>query len=280
MNSTTSLLDRAGLEKAKVSKIIRRGLDGADDGELYLEYRQSEMLLFDNGRLKQATYDTSQGFGLRAVKGEAVGYAHATDVSEAALARAADTVRAVKGGYTGTVADAPARTNRRLYTDDNPLAAPGFDAKVKLLQEIDAYARAKDDRVRQVSASVAASWQIVEIMRPDGEIYRDIRPLVRVNVSVVVGEGDRQESGSHGYGGREGYQRFVDAGAWREAVDDAVRQGLLNLDSVPDNDARNFAIVDAFANDADQRIYVIEHLKGSTQIRWDEPFYVLKYPGI
>jgi TldD protein len=233
MNSTTSLLDRAGLEKAKVSKIIRRGLDGADDGELYLEYRQSEMLLFDNGRLKQATYDTSQGFGLRAVKGEAVGYAHATDVSEAALARAADTVRAVKGGYTGTVADAPARTNRRLYTDDNPLAAPGFDAKIKLLQEIDAYARAKDERVRQVSASVAASWQIVEIMRPDGEIYRDIRPLVRVNVSVVVGEGDRQESGSHGYGGREGYQRFVDAGAWREAVDDAVRQGLLNLESVP-----------------------------------------------
>ena len=118
MNSTTSLLDRAGLEKAKVSKIIRRGLDGADDGELYLEYRQSEMLLFDNGRLKQATYDTSQGFGLRAVKGDAVGYAHATDVSEAALTRAADTVRAVKGGYTGTVADAPARTNRRLYTDE------------------------------------------------------------------------------------------------------------------------------------------------------------------
>jgi TldD protein len=233
MNATTSLLDRAGLDKTKVSKIIARGLDGADDGELFLEYRQSEMLLFDNGRLKQATYDTSHGFGLRAVKDEAVGYAHATDVSEAALARAADAVRAVKGGYSGEFADAPARTNARLYTDDNPLAAPGFDAKVKLLQDIDAYARGKDERVRQVSASVAASWQIVEIMRPDGEIYRDIRPLVRVNVSVVVGQGDRQESGSHGYGGREGYARFVTAGAWRGAVDDAVRQALLNLESVP-----------------------------------------------
>ncbi len=136
MQATKSLLDRAGLDKANVRKIIARGLDGADDGELFLEYRQSEMLLFDNGRLKQATYDTSQGFGLRAVKDEAVGYAHATDVSEAALVRAANTVRAVKGGYSGHAADAPVRTNARLYTDDNPLAAPAFDAKVKLLQDV------------------------------------------------------------------------------------------------------------------------------------------------
>jgi TldD protein len=233
MKASTSLLDRAGLDKARVSRIIARGLDGADDGELFLEYRQSEMLLFDNGRLKQATYDTSQGFGLRAVKDEAVGYAHATDVSERALERAADTVRAVKGGYSGHVAEPPARTNARLYTDENPLGTPSFEAKVKLLQEIDAYTRAKDERVRQVSASIAASWQIVEILRPDGEIYRDIRPLVRVNVSVVAGLGDRQESGSYGYGGREGYQRFIAAGAWRDAADDAVRQALLNLEAVP-----------------------------------------------
>ncbi|PWT87169.1 MAG: metalloprotease TldD [Proteobacteria bacterium] len=233
MKASTSLLDRAGLDKGHVARIIARGLDGADDGELFLEYRQSEMLLFDNGRLKQATYDTSQGFGLRAVKDEAVGYAHATDVSEVALERAADTVRAVKGGYSGRGAEPPARTNLRLYTDDNPLEAPGFDAKVKLLQEIDAYVRGKDERVRQVSASIAASWQIVEILRPDGEIYRDIRPLVRVNVSVVAGQGDRQESGSYGYGGREGYQRFIATGAWRSAADDAVRQALLNLEAVP-----------------------------------------------
>src|SRR5215475_13410112 len=78
---TTSLIDRAGIDRDRVAQHLGRGLEGADDGELFLEYRQSEMLLFDNGRLKQATYDTSQGFGLRAVKGEAVGYAHATDVS-------------------------------------------------------------------------------------------------------------------------------------------------------------------------------------------------------
>ena len=130
----TSLIDRAGLDRKKVSTIISRGLEGADDGELFLEYRQSEALGFDNGRLKQATYDTAQGFGLRAVKDEAVGYAHASDVSEAAIIRAADAVRAVKGGYTGHYADAPARTNVKLYSDDNPLEAPGFEQKVKLLQ--------------------------------------------------------------------------------------------------------------------------------------------------
>ena len=230
---TSSLIDRAGLDRLRLNKIVAHGLDGADDGELYLEYRQSEVLVFDNGRLKQATYDTAQGFGLRAVKDDAVGYAHASDVSEAAIARAADSVRAVKGGYSGAAAQAPGRTNVRLYTDENPLGTPSFEAKVKLLEEINEYARAKDARVRQVTASVAASWQLVEILRADGETYRDVRPLVRVNVSVVAGDGDRQESGSHGYGGREGYERFIASGAWKSAVDDAVRQATVNLAAVP-----------------------------------------------
>ena len=232
-SSPISLIDRAGLDQSRLSRILGHGLEGADDGELFLEYRQSEVMVFDNGRLKQATYDTAQGFGLRAVKDEAVGYAHASEVSEEAIRRAADSVRAVKGGYSGRIADGPARTNVRLYTDDNPLASLGFEAKVKLLEEMDAYARDKDARVRQVSASLAATWQMIEILRPDGEVYRDVRPMVRVNVSVVAGDGDRQESGSHGYGGRESYQRFVEAKAWRGAVDDAVRQALVNLAAVP-----------------------------------------------
>ena len=229
----SSLIDRAGLDRAKVRQLIGRGLDGADDGELFLEYRQAEALTFDNGRLKQATYDTAQGFGLRAVKDEAVGYAHASDLSEGAIARAVEAVRAVKGGHNGTYAEAPSRTNRKLYTDDNPLGAPAFDAKVKLLESIDVYARGKDARVRQVTASVAATWQVIEILRADGEIYRDIRPLVRLNISVVAGDGDRQESGSYGFGGREGFQRFITPDAWQGAVDEAVRQALINLDAVP-----------------------------------------------
>jgi TldD protein len=228
-----SLVDRAGLDRPRLAKIISRGLDGADDGELFLEYRQSEALAFDNGRLKQATYDTSQGFGLRAVKDEAVGYAHASDVSEAAIERAADAVHAVKGGYSGEYAAPPARSNVKLYADESPLGSPTFEAKSQLLQKIDAYARAKDPRVRQVTATMAATWQAVEILRGDGETYRDVRPLVRVNVSVVVGDGDRQETGSDGYGGREGYERFIATEGWQGIVDNAVRQALVNLEAVP-----------------------------------------------
>jgi TldD protein len=233
MPSPSSLIDRAGLDAADVRKQIQRGLEGADDGELFLEYKQSEVLAFDNGRLKQATYDTTQGFGLRAVKDDAVGYAHASDVSLPALMRAADAVHAVRGGYSGKTADAPPRSNVKLYSDDNPLEATGFETKVKLLSEIDAYLRAKDPRVRQATVSLAATWQVVEILRPDGEIYRDVRPLVRVNLSVVAGQGDRQETGSHGYGGRENFTRFIEASSWRNAADEAVRQALVNLDSVP-----------------------------------------------
>src|ERR1700712_3374201 len=172
MNPNASLLDRAGLDKVRVGKLIDRGLEGADDGELFLEYKQSEMLVFDNGRLKQATYDTNQGFGLRAVKDDAVGYAHSSDVSMPALIRAADAVHAVRGGYSRNLAAAPAHTNVRLYGDDNPLEGQDFESKVKLLAEIDAYVRDKDPRVRQVTVSLGATWQVVEILRPDGETNR------------------------------------------------------------------------------------------------------------
>src|SRR5256714_9398456 len=180
----TSLLDRAGLGRDDARRHLARGLEGADDGELFLEYRQSEMLMFDNGRLKQATYDTAQGFGLRAVKGEAVGYAAASDLWEAAIARAADAVRAVKGGYSGHYAAAPGRSNVHLYGEDNPLTGPAFETKVRLLETVDAYARAKDARVRQGSGSFAASRPGVEIFRPDGGSYPDGRPLVRVHLSI------------------------------------------------------------------------------------------------
>src|SRR6202047_1673472 len=163
MNPTTSLLDRADLDRDTVRREMARGLAGADDGELFLEKSQTEALMFDNGRLKKATYYTPQGFWLRAVKDDAVGYAHSSDVSLPALIRAADAVHAVRGGYAGTFAAAPAHTNVRLYGDDNPLDAPGLESKVKLLSEIDAYVRDKDPRVRQVSGSLGATWQGVVV---------------------------------------------------------------------------------------------------------------------
>ena len=233
MTDSHSILDRAGLDRTKAERLVADALQGADDGELYLEYSQSEGLVFDNGRLKSASFDTSQGFGLRAVAGEAAGYAHSGEISEPAIRRAADAVQAVKTGHTGSYAGAPQRTNVRLYGDESPLGAPSFAEKVKLLETIDAYARGKDERVRQVSASLTGSWQLVEILRADGTLVRDVRPLVRVNVSVVVGEGDRQETGSHGMGGREGFERFITTDSWQGAADEAIRQALVNLSAIP-----------------------------------------------
>ncbi|MCB1486644.1 MAG: metalloprotease TldD [Bauldia sp.] len=232
-DKTHSLLDRAGLDKTRATSLVADALQGADDGELYVEFAQSEGLVFDNGRLKSASFDTNQGFGLRAVSGEAAGYAHSGEISEEAIKRAADAVQAVKAGHTGTYAEGPQGTNRSLYGDESPLGAPSFAEKVKLLEKIDAYARQANDKVRQVTASLAGSYKVVEILRADGRLVRDVRPLVRVGVNVVVGDGDRQESGSHGMGGREGFARFVTEESWQSAVDEALRQALVNLDAVP-----------------------------------------------
>ncbi len=223
---------RSGLDEKRVERLVGEALTGMDDGEIFLEYRQSESFSFDDGRLKAASYDTDQGFGLRAVSEESTGYAHAAELSEEAIKRAVTTVQAVRTGTSGTVAAGPARTNNTLYVDDNPLNEVPFEDKIKLMQDIDAYARAKDPRVRQVSASLGGSWQVVHLIRADGHAVGDIRPMVRLNVSVVVGDGDRQETGSHGTGGRTGYLGYINPQAWQGQVDEALRQALVNLESV------------------------------------------------
>lgn len=225
--------NRTGMERGRIEARVGEALAGMDDGELFLEYSQSESVALDDGKIKSAAFDTAQGFGLRAVSGEATGFAHASELSEAAIQRAAATVRAVKSGQGGSAMAGPAGTNRSLYTDENPLGAVDFAAKAQLLAEIDAYARGKDARVRQVAASLSGVWQAVQILRADGTRVGDIRPLVRLNVSIVVGEGERMESGSSGAGGRVAYARYFDPAQWRGQVDEALRQALVNLGSVP-----------------------------------------------
>ena len=232
-SSSDLFFGQSGLDRSRVQELVDESLKGSDDGELFLEYRQSETFAFDDGRLKAATFDTSQGFGLRAVSGETTGYAHASELSEDAIKRAGQTVRAVSSGHSGTIALPPARTNAKLYTDIDPLNTAAFETKVKLLTDMNEYARSKDGRVKQVSCSLMADWQQIEIVRPGGEVYKDIRPLVRLNVSVVVEKDGRQESGSFGGGGREGYSAYLAPDYWHAAVDEALRQALVNLESVP-----------------------------------------------
>ena len=214
-SAPSSLVDRAGLDRQRLAKIISRGLEGADDGELFLEYRQAEMLVFDNGRLKQATYDTSQGSACAPSRTRrSATPMHRTFPRRRSHAPLMPFVR------SRAAIRAPMPPRRRAPTSNFMAriarwAAPHSKPRPGCLKAIDAYARAKDPRVRQVSVSLGATWQAVEVVRSDGETYRDVRPLVRVNVSVVVGDGDRQETGSAGYGGREGYERFIITETWQ-----------------------------------------------------------------
>ncbi|MGC6537590.1 MAG: metalloprotease TldD [Candidatus Puniceispirillaceae bacterium] len=212
---------------------VETALAGTDDGDLFLESRHAEMLGFDDGRLKSASYEQETGFGLRAIIGEADAFAHSGELSQEALDRAVNTVRAVTSGYSGTMSLAPAaQPNEPLYTSENPLAATPFEKKVEILQKIDAAARARDSRVRQVSASLATSWQAVQIIRAGGSRFADIRPLVRLNVSVVVEENGRMESGSSGTGGRMLLSSFLEEDVWQAEIDEALRLACLGLDSI------------------------------------------------
>jgi TldD protein len=223
----------AELGREEAEAVVRETLSGTDDGELFLEYRESEQIGLDDGRIRSAGFDTSLGFGLRAVMDEETGYAHAGELSEAALRRAAETVAAVRAGRTVTAAEPPRASNARLYSDASPFADSEFAARTRLLAEIDAYARGKDIRVKQVMASIGGQWQAVQILRAGGRRVADLRPLVRLNVSVVVEANGRRETGSFGTGGRFGYDRLLDEALWRGAVDEALRQALVNLDSRP-----------------------------------------------
>ncbi|MBV9786261.1 MAG: metalloprotease TldD [Acidisphaera sp.] len=223
----------AALDRAEAERVTGEALAAADDGELFLEYRESEHLSLDDGRIRSAGFDTQLGFGLRAVAGEATGYAHAGEVSKDALRRAAATVRSVTSGHSGAASEPPRSTNTRLYSEANPLPAMEFAERTRLLGAIDAYARGKDSRVKQVMASLFGEWQAVQILRADGSRVADLRPLVRLNVAVVVEADGRRETGSFGTGGRFAYDRVTGEAVWREAVDEALRQALVNLESRP-----------------------------------------------
>jgi TldD protein len=227
-----SLLELRGVAADRAEAVLQDALRGADDGELFLERSDSEGLLFDDGRLKSASYNTTEGFGLRVVAGETAGYAHSSEISEAALRRAAAAASLAKRGYQGVAAEAPRATNVRLYDDADPVGGLAFSAKTDLLQEIDAFARARDPRVVQVSVSLAGERRQVEILRADGRRLTDIRPLARLNVSITVEKDGRRETGGSGAGGRAAFDAWIQPDAWQGQVDEALRQALVNLDAV------------------------------------------------
>ncbi|MCF1708562.1 metalloprotease TldD [Tabrizicola sp. J26] len=217
------------LDEATALRILRETTAGAEDGELFLERSRSEAIVLDDGRIRQASYDASQGFGLRAVRGEVAGYAHSTEISERALKRASETARLAVGDGGGVLATAPTGTNLRLYGDADPMADATFPVKIETLREIDAFARDLDPRVVQVSATISAGLQEVEILRPEGLRFTDIRPMARLNISVIVEENGRRESGGMGGGGRYGLARVLERDHWQGVAREALRIALVNL---------------------------------------------------
>ncbi len=232
LNDPRRFLYRDGnLDPATAQKLSTELLKSCDDGELYLQYRASEAFGFDDGRLKTADYSTDAGFGLRGVSGEMTGFAHANELSEAAIRRAGETLTLLDPAK-GAMAPAPRRSNRHLYTDGDPMGLIPFADKVALCQQIDAAARARDPRVVQVSVNLAGSWSVVEIVRADGFLATDIRPLVRLGVSIVCEQNGRRESGTFGIGGRYLYESLFRPETWNRAIDEALKQALVNLESV------------------------------------------------
>ncbi|MGY6706131.1 metalloprotease TldD [Roseinatronobacter sp.] len=221
------------LDETLALQVLQDATAGADDGELFLERRVSESLLLDDQRVKSASYNAAEGFGLRAVHGEVTGYAHSTHMTMDALRRAAQTARLAVGHGGGALADAPSPTNQRLYTDADPISGAAFSVKLDLLREIDDFLRALDARVVQVSVSMAASLQQVEILRPEGLRLRDTRPMSRLNISVIVEQDGRRESGNAGGGGRAGLDGVMARDVWQSMAREALRIAVVNLRAEP-----------------------------------------------
>jgi TldD protein len=219
------------LDPDAAKRLAATYLSAHDDGELYLQYNTTESFGFDDGRLKTADYHTSSGFGLRGVSGETTAFAHANEISEAAIERAAATLKLLDP-RTGLPAPQPLRTNQAMYGADDPLSLVPFADKVALCQRIDAAARARDPRVAQVSVGLAASWSVIDIVRADGFVASDVRPLVRLGVQIVAEQNGRRETGYHGLGGRYLYDNLFNEAEWGRAIDLALAQALVNLESV------------------------------------------------
>ena len=231
-NTEKLFFSNSDLNDSKIDKIVSDSLLNADDGELYLEFCESESFVYDDQRLKSASFDISKGFGLRAISNESTGYAHSSDIDESSLKKASNTVNFVTKGNKGSFNSSFNRTNKKLYHDVNPINSSLFAEKVETLKKIDEYARKQNPNVKQVSAALNGEWQVVRIYRPGGIFVEDIRPLVRLYISVVLEKNGRLENGSRGSGGRINYDNFLNDNHWQNQVNEAIQQAEINLESV------------------------------------------------
>ena len=224
-------IDKEFSEK-ETSLLIDKVISNYDDGELFVEEIVSENLLFDDNKIKSANYDEDKGFGLRVIKGDSVGFAHSSELTKKALHRALKSVKNLEKGKNLN-SNKILKTNTNLYTDKNPIELVKFKNKVSLLSNINDYARSKDTRVKQVSVTLAGNFQKIEVFRDNGQVFSDLRPLVRLNVNITIENNGMVENGSFGFGGRYTYDDFFNENIWKKAVDMAYNQAIVRLSAVP-----------------------------------------------
>ena len=221
------------LTREDAMKSLKLATKNSDDGELFFEQRQTETITFDDRKVKSANFDTSEGMGLRSVCGEITGYAHSTDLSVSALSKMLPTVQQAAQGKMSTFADAPAKTQKKPYNPFNPILELAFSEKVKILQEIDDFSRSLDPNIKQVTTTISSSAQKIFILRPDGSSFSDIRPMVRLNISILLEGNGRRENGYTGIGGRSNLISFLKPDVWQNAASEALRIAKVNLQAKP-----------------------------------------------
>ena len=219
------------LTRQEADRLVSETLKDCDDGELFFESSKSESFVLDDNKIKNTSYDTALGYGLRAVTDDVTAYSHSNEISKKSLTEASKSLLSSLKNKNGKTSPSPQRSNLKMYSDINPIEAKPFNEKISILKNVDEYLRKKDSLIKQVSASISGEYQEIEIIKSDSQSFQDIRPLIRFNVTVMVEKNGRRETGSYGTGGRMNYDDYIANNDWKKVCDEAYRQAMINLES-------------------------------------------------
>jgi TldD protein len=229
------LLQPGGLDQSSLHRVLSDLMGPAvDSGDLYFQATSHESWMLEDGLVRSGSHSVEKGVGIRAISGDKTGFAYADEIILPSLLEASAAARAIAShGDTGQVQAWVSKRVTPLYGSDDPMLVMGAAEKVDLLRQIDTYTRSKDPRISQVVVSLAATHETILVANSDGTLAADVRPLVRLNVSVIAEQGKRREQGGDGGGGRFSYRELLVDNAWQKFADEAVRQALVNLEAGP-----------------------------------------------
>ena len=217
----------------RVERIVSETLSNCDDGELYLEDTKSESIVLDDNKIRSSNFTKDSGYGFRAINGEVVAYSHSNEISEKSIINSSKSLKSTLNNSQGTYNSEIKKTNQKFYSDIDPVDEKNLSDKIKVLNEINKYSRSIDNTVKQVTANFLGEKKNIEILRSGGELLNDTRPLVRINVSIMVEKNGRKETGVYGVGGRQSYDEFLKNDNWKKICDEAYRIATTNLESKP-----------------------------------------------